>query len=168
MADIGSAFGFDQITGAQSPKFGSSMNSEYSELRFEKYICSTVRHDHGGVYAIATKEIGMAAKINLGKLSERELKALKRGIENELKSSRTRTIATATQELQVAAQKIAKKHGLTVNEVLGKKRKYRKSPVPPKYRNPNDPGQTWSGRGRQPAWFREARDKGKSASSLEI
>ena len=110
----------------------------------------------------------MVAKINLGKLSEKELKALKRGIENELKTSRTRTIAAATQELQVAAQKIAKKHGLTVNEVLGKKRKYRKSPVPPKYRNPNDPSQTWSGRGRKPGWFREATDKGKSAESLEI
>ena len=110
----------------------------------------------------------MAAKFNLGKLSEKELKALKRGIENELKTSRTRAVAAATQELQDAAQKIARKHGLTVNDVLGKKRKYRKSPVPPKYRNPNDPSQTWSGRGRRPAWFREATDKGKSARSLEI
>ncbi|MDE0347571.1 MAG: H-NS histone family protein [Boseongicola sp.] len=110
----------------------------------------------------------MATKFNLAKLSERELKALKRGVENELKTSRARTIAAATKELQDAAQKIAKKHGLTVSDVLGKKRKHRKPPVPPKYRNPNDLGQTWSGRGRQPAWFREARDKGKSAKSLEI
>lgn len=110
----------------------------------------------------------MATKFNLGKLSERELKALKRGVENELKTSRARTIAAATKELQDAAQKIAKKHGLPVSEVLGKKGKNRKTPVPPKYRNPNDPSQTWSGRGRQPGWFREARDKGKSAKSLEI
>ena len=110
----------------------------------------------------------MAAKINLGKLSERELKALKRGVENELKNTRTRAIAAAAKELQDAVQRIAKKHGLTVNEVLGKKRKYRKSPVPPKYRNPNDPSQTWSGRGRKPGWFGEALDKGKSAKSMEI
>ena len=120
------------------------------------------------ICAIATKESRMVAKINLGKLSEKELKALKRGVENQLKTTRTRAIAAATQELQDAVQKIARKHGLTVSEVLGKKRKNRKSPVPPKYRNPNDPGQTWSGRGRQPAWFREAMDKGKSAESLEI
>lgn len=25
-------------------------------------------------------------------------------------------------------------------------------PVPPKYRNPTDPMQTWSGRGKQPRW----------------
>ncbi len=109
----------------------------------------------------------MAAKINLGKLSERELMALKRGIENELRTSRTRTIAAATQELQDAARRIARKHGLTVSEVLSRKRSSRKAPVPAKYRNPNDPGQTWSGRGRQPAWFRQAMDEGKSAESLE-
>ena len=109
----------------------------------------------------------MAAKINLGKLSERELMALKRGIENELRTSRTRAIAAATQELQDAARRIARKHGLTVSEVLGRKRSSRKAPVPAKYRNPNDPGQTWSGRGRQPAWFRAAMDEGRSAESLE-
>ncbi len=110
----------------------------------------------------------MATKFNLGKLSERELKALKRDVEHELKTSRARTIAAATKELQDAAQKIAKKHGLPVSEILSRKRKSRNSPVPPKYRNPNDPSQTWSGRGRRPGWFREARDKGKSAKSLEI
>ena len=110
----------------------------------------------------------MAAKIDLGKLSEKELMALKRGIENELKTGRTRAIAAATQELQDAARRIAGKHGLTVSEVLGRKRSSRKAPVSAKYRNPNDPGQTWSGHGRRPAWFREAMDEGKSAESLEI
>ena len=110
----------------------------------------------------------MAAKINLGKLSDKELKALKQHIENELKTSKTRAIAAATQELQVAAQRIAKKHGLTVSEVLGRKRKQRTSPVPAKYRNPNDPSQTWSGRGRRPAWFMAATESGTSAESLEI
>ena len=110
----------------------------------------------------------MAAKINLGKLSDKELKALKHRIENELRNSRTRAIAAATQELQAAVQKIARKHGLTVSEVLGRKKKPRTSPVPAKYRNPDDPSQTWSGRGRQPTWFRGAMDEGKSAESLEI
>ena len=64
----------------------------------------------------------MAAKINLGKLSDKQLKALKHRIENELKTSRTRAVAAATQELQVAVQRIARKRGLTVSEVLGKKK----------------------------------------------
>ena len=110
----------------------------------------------------------MATRINLGKLSDKELKALKQRIENELRTSKTRAIAAATQELQGAAQKIARKHGLTVGEVLGKRRKPRTSPVPAKYRNPNDPSQTWSGRGRRPAWFMAATENGTSAESLEI
>lgn len=110
----------------------------------------------------------MAAKINLGKLSDKELKALMQRIENELRTSKTRAIAAATQELQDAVQKIARKHGLTVNEVLGKKRMSRTSPVPAKYQNPDDASQTWSGRGRRPAWFLEATESGASAESLEI
>ena len=79
----------------------------------------------------------MAAKINFGKLSDKELKALKQRIENELKTSKTRAIATATQELHDAVQKIARKHGLNASEVLGKKRKPRTSPLPAKYQNPD-------------------------------
>ena len=110
----------------------------------------------------------MAAKINVGKLSDKELRALKRDIENELKTRRTCAIAAATQDLQDAARKIARKHGLIVSEVLGRKRKQRTSPVPAKYRNPDDPSQTWSGHGRRPAWFRKTTESGTSAESLEI
>lgn len=40
--------------------------------------------------------------------------------------------------------------------------------VPPKYRNPADPAQTWAGRGVQPRWFREALAAGRSAEDLLI
>ena len=39
-------------------------------------------------------------------------------------------------------------------EVAGVSRERRKYPrVYPKYRNPNDPSETWSGRGKQPRWL---------------
>ena len=41
------------------------------------------------------------------KASDKELKALKRDIENELKTSRTRVIAAAAQELRDVVQRIA-------------------------------------------------------------
>ena len=41
------------------------------------------------------------------------------------------------------------------------KRGRKLGPVPPKYRNPKDPKQTWSGRGRTPKWVQEFKDKGK-------
>lgn len=36
-----------------------------------------------------------------------------------------------------------------------------KTSVKPKYRNPKDPTQTWSGRGIIPAWAKAYKDKGK-------
>ena len=106
----------------------------------------------------------MAAKIDLGKLSLDELKALKKNVEKEIKEFRNRARSAAMKDLQA----LAKKHGLSVDEIVGKKRKGKKAAAPAKYRNPSDPNQTWSGRGRQPAWFKDALAKGKSTKSLEI
>ncbi|WP_316173208.1 H-NS histone family protein [Bradyrhizobium sp. SZCCHNRI2049] len=46
------------------------------------------------------------------------------------------------------------------------RRKY--PPVMPKYRNPAEPSQTWSGRGSQPRWMRNALKLGKKISDFEI
>ena len=43
-----------------------------------------------------------------------------------------------------------------------------RGPVPPKYRNPNDPSQTWTGRGRQPKWVAELLAGGYTIEQLEI
>jgi DNA-binding protein H-NS len=40
--------------------------------------------------------------------------------------------------------------------------------VPPKYRNPKDPSQTWAGRGLQPLWLRDALKSGKKLDSFLI
>jgi DNA-binding protein H-NS len=40
--------------------------------------------------------------------------------------------------------------------------------VPPKYRNPKDPSQTWAGRGLQPLWLRDALKSGKKIDSFLI
>ena len=46
----------------------------------------------------------------------------------------------------------------------------RKTPskVPAKYKNPNDPSKTWTGRGRKPKWVEELLEKGKTLESLAI
>ena len=38
----------------------------------------------------------------------------------------------------------------------------------PKYANPADPSQTWTGRGRKPKWVNDALSAGKSLESLAI
>ena len=41
-------------------------------------------------------------------------------------------------------------------------------PVRPKFRNPDNPAETWSGRGRQPRWVAEQLRSGKRMEDLQI
>ena len=41
-------------------------------------------------------------------------------------------------------------------------------PVKPKFRNPGNPAETWSGRGRQPRWVVEQLTLGKRMEELKI
>ena len=41
-------------------------------------------------------------------------------------------------------------------------------PVRPKYKNPDNPAEVWSGRGRQPWWVREQLTTGKSLDQVLI
>lgn len=43
-----------------------------------------------------------------------------------------------------------------------------RGPREPKYRNPNNHQQTWSGMGRQPQWFREYLENGGSEEDMLI
>ena len=38
--------------------------------------------------------------------------------------------------------------------------------VPPKYRNPDDPTQTWAGRGRQPRWYADKIGQGMKPEDM--
>ncbi|MEL7104424.1 MAG: H-NS histone family protein [Pseudomonadota bacterium] len=75
-----------------------------------------------------------------------------------------------------AAAKAAKQHGFDLADLLGdapkkpgrKKAAAKKAPLPAKYKNPKDANQTWSGRGRQPEWYKAAIAAGKTPKSLEI
>lgn len=42
------------------------------------------------------------------------------------------------------------------------------SPAPGRYVNPEDPSQTWSGRGRRPAWLVEGINSGKSLEDFAV
>jgi DNA-binding protein H-NS len=69
---------------------------------------------------------------------------------------------------------LIKAEGYTVEEVFGvrgkAKVKVKRSTgkVKPKFRNPADANQTWSGRGKRPRWFNEALKAGKKDKDLLI
>lgn len=61
--------------------------------------------------------------------------------------------------------------GLTVDEVLGKAPRTKsaeRATVAPKYRNPANAAETWSGRGRKPAWVTSHLEAGGALVDLEI
>lgn len=65
---------------------------------------------------------------------------------------------------------LVKAEGFGLDEVLGRGggRGKARGKVKPKYRNPADPSQTWSGRGKRPRWFHAALSAGKKEKDLLI
>lgn len=65
---------------------------------------------------------------------------------------------------------LLKAEGLTLEDVFGGARKGKggRKPATPKYRNPADHSQTWSGRGKRPRWFNAALKGGKKERDILI
>lgn len=107
--------------------------------------------------------------INLEALSPAELQALIKNAEAQMESSRKNHI----KDVRTKIDGILASAGLSIGEVYptrgSKAAKGAKAAVAPKYRNPGNATQTWSGRGKRPAWFVEAlKKRGVTAESLLI
>jgi DNA-binding protein H-NS len=104
-------------------------------------------------------------KIDLSKLNRTELEALAKDVEKSLQTLSKRELKAARD----AAEKVARQFGYSLHEVLGTApAKGAKAKAPAKYVNPDDPKQTWSGRGRRPAWITDGLAAGKALSDFEI
>lgn len=109
-------------------------------------------------------------KVDLKGMSRKELERLQKDVESALSKVNEKELKAARD----AAAKAAAKLGFSLEEVLNAPvRKQRKSSAPktkaaPKYANPADPSQTWTGKGRQPAWFKDGVTAGKTPESMEI
>jgi len=107
--------------------------------------------------------------INLDSLSPAELQTLIKSAEAQMESARKNHI----KEVRTKIDAVLAGAGLTLAEVYptrgGKGAKGPKATVAPKFRNPENPAQTWSGRGKRPLWFNDAlKKKGVTADSLLI
>ncbi|WP_426700679.1 H-NS family nucleoid-associated regulatory protein [Rhodanobacter sp. Col0626] len=74
-------------------------------------------------------------------------------------------------KLREKVNALLKAEGYTFEDIFGGgrgKAKRTTSPVAPKYRNPANPAQTWSGRGKRPHWFNDALKAGKKEKDLAI
>ncbi len=99
--------------------------------------------------------------INVEKLSLDELKELKKNVELAIRGFEKRR----KKEALIAVQKAAQEHGFSLDDILSEKSG---SKGLPKYANPSNADQTWTGRGRQPGWVKDALSQGQSLEDLAI
>jgi DNA-binding protein H-NS len=103
--------------------------------------------------------------IKLENLSLAELKALQK----EVASAITELSYRKRVEAVLALEERAKELGFSLAELKGVKKARRISGhTAAKYRHPEVPGKTWSGRGRQPSWFKAAMSEGRSPESMAV
>jgi DNA-binding protein H-NS len=107
--------------------------------------------------------------INIDALSHAELQALIESAEAQMSSARKNHVL----EVRAKMDALLQNAGLTLDEVYprrgGKAPTGTKSIVAPKYRNPDNAAQTWSGRGKRPLWFVGAlKKRGVTAESMLI
>lgn len=101
---------------------------------------------------------------DLSTMSLDELKKLQKDVTKAIETFEDRARKTALAE----AEAVARQHGFTIDQLVGKTQKATRAPVLPKYANPKDPAQTWTGRGRKPHWVIDALDSGKTLEDLSI
>ncbi|MGR3434066.1 MAG: H-NS histone family protein [Shimia sp.] len=103
------------------------------------------------------------AEIDLSKYDKDELKKLQREVNKAVESYDEKRRADALADVEAAAAK----HGFSLAELTGAKPKGGKTANPPKFREIGG-NRTWTGRGRQPQWVKDALAKGKSMDDMAI
>ncbi len=102
--------------------------------------------------------------IDLNELSLAELKKLQKDVAKAIENFADRERKAALAELDA----LARERGFTLAQLLDEAGTKPRKTVAPKYANPADPSETWTGRGRKPRWVVAALEDGKSLEDFAI
>lgn len=102
------------------------------------------------------------ARLNLDKMSLKQLLDLESQVKSAIASTRERDRT----EVKKAMAQLAEKRGFSLQELMGGRGKGKVSIA--KYANPEDASQTWTGRGRKPNWLVAKLKRGASMSDFAI
>lgn len=105
----------------------------------------------------------MDLDINLQEMNKEELTALSKRVSKALEDYDTRKKA----EARAAAEALAKEHGYSLSELLNASGQKPSKGIP-KYAHPENPTQTWTGRGRKPKWVEAHITSGGDLQDLAI
>lgn len=103
-------------------------------------------------------------EMNVEAMSLSELKALRAKVDRAIVTFEERQKKAALAELD----EVARKMGFSLAELTGATVAKARKPVAPKYANPANEAETWTGRGRKPKWVEAALASGKSLEDLAI
>ena len=106
----------------------------------------------------------MMTEINLDALSLSELKLLEKSVAKAITSFEDRRKA----EARAKVDELARELGYSFEELADAATARKRSPSVAKYRHPENPELTWSGRGRKPGWISDALAAGKSLEDFAI
>ena len=106
----------------------------------------------------------MTLEIDVNSLSLKELKELQTQVSRAIASYEDRKKREAVAELEEAAKRL----GYSLSDLTNAASSRKRGSAPPKYANPADKSQTWTGRGRKPKWMEAALKAGKSPDDLLI
>ena len=111
------------------------------------------------------KDTDMAT--NIDNMDLNELEALTKKTQQLIEQKKKEKIDQAYAQLVDIAQAV----DMTLEQLIAHGQKKKSKPtrkVAPRYRNPKDASQTWTGRGKQPRWVVDALAKGKKLDDLAI
>ncbi|RME14646.1 MAG: H-NS histone family protein [Alphaproteobacteria bacterium] len=111
-------------------------------------------------------------KFDLKGMNRKQLERLRADVDKAL----ARLAEAEKRAALKAAEAAARAHGYSLAEITGadlpslkgEKRTGTRGKVAPKYRNPENPDETWSGRGRAPRWMQAHLAAGGSKEDLAI
>jgi DNA-binding protein H-NS len=106
-------------------------------------------------------------KFELQKLSYRELLDLSDKVTAAIEARKL----SEKSDIKNKVRELVESAGFDIDEIVGKTgsgKSLKGRKVAPKYRNPKKPGETWSGRGRQPKWLAAELARGKTLGSFLI
>lgn len=102
--------------------------------------------------------------IDLSDYNLKDLKDLQARVSKEIAGFNDRKKREAFAALEEKAREL----GFSISELTGAGKMRKRSPAVPKYANPANADDTWSGRGRKPLWFVAALQSGKTPEEMSI
>lgn len=108
--------------------------------------------------------------VQLDNLSIEELEKVINDARHLIEEKREEAVARARADIE----RIAASTGYSLEDLLGMGKPRARAavraqkPVAEKYRNPRDPSQSWSGRGKRPRWLQDLLQQGATLESLQV